>query len=157
MIARKGITPVIAIVLLLMMTVAAAGMAYVWVTGVQQETQNAVSESMRERTAQMGGGITIDAVYEDNNVTTVAIRNTGSITFTGPVKVFAGAATCDNAFVNATRSSTTTKCGNGSGGTASRPLIDGLSIRAVPPQGAAISVVCSMRPTADTVDNYCVI
>ncbi len=43
---RKGITPVIAIVLLLMMTVAAAGGAYAWLTQLQEQFQNQAESSI---------------------------------------------------------------------------------------------------------------
>jgi flagellin-like protein len=41
----KGITPVIATVLLLMMTVAASGAAYLWMTSLQSEIQKSVQQT----------------------------------------------------------------------------------------------------------------
>ncbi|MDY6766123.1 MAG: archaellin/type IV pilin N-terminal domain-containing protein [Candidatus Nanohaloarchaea archaeon] len=49
---RKGITPVVAMVLLLMMTVAAAGAAYVW-------TQGIISGQRQEATQQLNTEITV--------------------------------------------------------------------------------------------------
>ena len=68
--SKKGITPVIAIVLLLMMTVAAAGAAFVWITEI--------SEKFREKTSQrLGKELKIKSIScEDNNID-VFISNTG--------------------------------------------------------------------------------
>lgn len=52
---RKGITPVIAIVMLLMMTVAAAGGAYVWITKIQSQIQ-------RRTTRNFKISVTLDSV-----------------------------------------------------------------------------------------------
>ena len=48
---KKGVTPIIATVLLLMMTVAAAGAAYLWMNSLQSQIQNEV-----ERTANTVAG-----------------------------------------------------------------------------------------------------
>ena len=145
---RKGITPVIALVLLLMMTVAAAGMAYIWFQDVQQETQDTVSDSLAERTGQMAGAVSIDAVYEDADVTQVAIRNTGSTTFATAVVVYAGASPCGAATVNAPQSSVVVAC-------AGQALADGIVIRAIPPQGTAVSVTCDYRDGTVAAEDYC--
>ncbi len=71
---RKAITPVIALVLLLMMTVAAAGLAYVFMADVQESTQEAVSSDVRVRTEMMSGCISFDHAYENKAV----IRNCGT-------------------------------------------------------------------------------
>lgn len=153
--SRKGITPVIALVLLLMMTVAAAGMAYVWFMSVQEETQTTVQESLSERTGQMAGAVTIDAVYETGNVAYVAVRNTGSVTYTNNVLVYVGPTACGvagaGATVNNPRDSAVIDCGF-------QELTDEIVIRAIPPQGAAVSVVCNIRPDGGgTLEDYCVI
>lgn len=49
--ARKGITPVVAIILLLMMTVAAAGAAFTWFSQMQEELQTQASNELRTRTS----------------------------------------------------------------------------------------------------------
>ncbi|MDY6762027.1 MAG: archaellin/type IV pilin N-terminal domain-containing protein, partial [Candidatus Nanohaloarchaea archaeon] len=53
---RKGITPVVAMVLLLMMTVAAAGAAYVWtqgiITGQQEEAEEQLNTEITVRDLQ---------------------------------------------------------------------------------------------------------
>ncbi len=146
---RKGITPVIALVLLLMMTVAAAGMAYIWFQDVQQETQDSVSDSLTQRTDQMAGAVVIDAVYEDTNVAQVAVRNTGSVTFSTDVIVYVGSTPCATANVNNPTESAVVACGV-------QDLTDDIVIRAIPPQGSAIYVTCDIRPLGGgTNDDYC--
>ncbi|MDY6769578.1 MAG: archaellin/type IV pilin N-terminal domain-containing protein [Candidatus Nanohaloarchaea archaeon] len=53
---RKGITPVVAMVLLLMMTVAAAGAAYIWTQGIisgqQQEAEQQLNTELTVRDIQ---------------------------------------------------------------------------------------------------------
>ncbi|MCK5333209.1 MAG: hypothetical protein KAJ24_01755 [Candidatus Aenigmarchaeota archaeon] len=146
---RKGITPVIALVLLLMMTVAAAGMAYVWFMDVQEETQETVRDSLSQRTDQMAGAIVIDAVYETGaaSSTDVIIRNTGSVTYTGGVNVFVGSQACvAAAVVNAPGDSAVVNC--------AEDLLDGMVIRAVPPQGSSVAVTCAIDGAGN--DEYCV-
>ena len=148
--ARKGITPVIALVLLLMMTVAAAGMAYVWFMDVQEETQDTVRDSLSQRTDQMAGAVVIDAVYETGVVasTDIIVRNTGSLTYTAGVQVYLGAISCGAAAVNAPGDSAVVNCLTGID-------TDGIVIRAIPPQGAAVTVTCSMKGAGN--DEYCVL
>ena len=45
---KKGITPVIAIVLLLMMTVASAGLAWMWLQSMQTSTQEQLTEQVKQ-------------------------------------------------------------------------------------------------------------
>lgn len=82
---RKGITPVIAIVLLLMMTVAAAGLAYSWIMSMQETAQAGISEDISARMETMRAGITIISVWQtgatpDTGIS-MAIKNSGSSTF----------------------------------------------------------------------------
>lgn len=148
---RKGITPVIAIVLLLMMTVAAAGMAYVWVRGVQEDTQKSVGDTLKTKTEQMSGEVTIDNVYENGtaDVFLISVRNTGTVTFTSNVLTYAGPKNCTQVNINAPGSSALSTCPYTGG------LIDALVFRVVPPKGAAVSATCSIRGTGN--DQYCVL
>lgn len=60
----RGLTPVVAIILLLLMAVAAVGGAYLWYGRFQSGTQERVSSEMSERVeGQMGTAISIFAVY----------------------------------------------------------------------------------------------
>lgn len=80
--ARKGLTPIIAVVLLLMMTVAAAGLAYQFVIGTQTDVQDKVKNQLD---TQLGAS-DIQWNVESGKDTTVGatpgtmeftIRNTG--------------------------------------------------------------------------------
>ena len=50
---RKGITPVIAIVLLLMMTVAAAGLAYEFIMNMSEKQTEAIGEQVEAQSSKM--------------------------------------------------------------------------------------------------------
>jgi len=80
---RKGITPVIAIVLLLMMTVAAAGMAYVWIMGLQEDIQEQSNEGVEKQQRDTAAAISIVSAWNDTTSTMIAftIKNTGTYTF----------------------------------------------------------------------------
>ena len=80
--SSKGITPVIATVLLLMMTVSAAAGAYYWITSVQgnlqQSSETAIDSSGitgSYRISVLAGGITCTASSDD---ITVYVKNTGA-------------------------------------------------------------------------------
>ncbi len=60
----RGLTPVVAIILLLLMAVAAVGGAYLWYGRFQGGTQERVSREMSERVeGQMGTAVSISTVY----------------------------------------------------------------------------------------------
>ncbi len=75
----KGLTPIIAIVLLLMMTIAAFGLAYVWLTSFQKQTQSEVQAVVKEKLAQLGTQLEILSVYYDstNSRTDIVVYNNG--------------------------------------------------------------------------------
>ncbi len=70
----KGITPVIAIILLLLITIAMAGMAYISLTGTSETSTKIVGEELEQTTQQMRLQFSIENV--DNNK--IYIRNQGS-------------------------------------------------------------------------------
>lgn len=70
---KKGITPIIAIVLLLMMTVAAFGLTFVWVQSTQSDLQENVGEDISAIREKMSTCISIESVSEHN----VYLRNCG--------------------------------------------------------------------------------
>ncbi len=82
---KKGITPVVAIVLLLMMTVAAAGVAYVFVQQMMEGTGEAMTEQAQKGFETMQTAMTIESVSN------YRIDNCGDYTA-------AGAAVCDAEF-----------------------------------------------------------
>lgn len=80
---RKGITPVIAIVLLLMITVGVTGAAYVWIKQVQEQTQAGIEAGIAEQTAAMQARLSIDSIWENTNGDiSFMLRNSGSYTYT---------------------------------------------------------------------------
>ncbi|RLG13453.1 MAG: hypothetical protein DRN71_04805 [Candidatus Nanohalarchaeota archaeon] len=78
---RKGITPVIAIVLLLMMTVAAAGMAYVWIMSLQESVQNQGNEGVEKQQRETSAAITIVSAWNDSTHLAFIVKNSGTYTF----------------------------------------------------------------------------
>lgn len=76
---RKGITPVIAVVLLMMMTVAAAGMAYTWILGVQDMVTGVADEGIAEMVRATTTSISFEAV---NNITKGSATDIGNIQVT---------------------------------------------------------------------------
>lgn len=84
---RKGITPVVAIVLLLMMTVTAAGAAFAWTQGVLQGQQEQTSQrlntevTLRSLDCAAGGSSPELQFYLDNTGSvTVPASASGSVT-----------------------------------------------------------------------------
>ena len=83
MFSKKGITPVIAIVLLLMLTVASAAGAYYWITsmqsGLQENAEGTIgSASMggEYSITTLSGGIDCDSTSDE---ITVFVRNQGTL------------------------------------------------------------------------------
>jgi flagellin-like protein len=70
---KKAITPVIAIVLLLMMTVAAAGFAYVFLKGTQEEVQKGTGESVEYMIKELSSCMSIDSISGNK----IYLRNCG--------------------------------------------------------------------------------
>jgi len=79
---RKGITPVIAIVLLLMMTVAAAGMAYVWIMSLQENIASDTEKDLETLQETKNARLSIESVWNDTNGFGIMIKNAGTYTFT---------------------------------------------------------------------------
>ena len=76
---KKGLTPIIATVLLLMLTIVAFGMAYVWLSKMQNNTQNTISNQVSQVAGQLGNYLNIISVYKDTSGNTVVVvKNTGN-------------------------------------------------------------------------------
>ncbi len=82
---RKGITPIISVILLLMMTIAIAGLAYTWL----QRTQSTIQTSSENITETMLGGLKVQLKIEgyrlecdSNNPNqsnlSISVRNAGT-------------------------------------------------------------------------------
>ncbi len=75
---RRGITPVVAVILLLLMTIAAAGAAYLWVTKLQQLiTERATSQwlDVGKKTQTKFG---IDSAWRKNTTLCFTVVNQGA-------------------------------------------------------------------------------
>lgn len=79
---RKGITPIISVVLLLMMTVGAFGLAYVWLKNFQSGVQEEMSRSAQEVISEIQRSVKIIAIYKDTSTsqTKISIQNNGKMT-----------------------------------------------------------------------------
>jgi len=90
----KGITPVIAVILLLLITIAVVGFAFVWFQRIAQTTTDITEgelDALRQQTAKR---VSIDAI--DVTATKVSIRNRGTVPIpigtTSEVSVYVGGA-----------------------------------------------------------------
>jgi len=82
---RKGLTPVIAMILLLMMTVAAAGASFYWLLGLQSELQGGTTqfqeqtfERMTSDVNYLSGTFDRDGNGSTNSTLMLTIQNTGT-------------------------------------------------------------------------------
>jgi len=76
----KGITPVIAIILLMMITIALAGFTYIWLQGVFKTSSNNTKTQLEQQQRSMMKTIRIDSATSGTGE--LAIRNTGSESIT---------------------------------------------------------------------------
>ncbi len=90
----KGLSPVIAVVLMVAVAVAAAVLAFIWAMGIQTATQ----AKTRERAdAIINNQATIDIVnvsYTSSAVTSVDVRNLGSTDLTGTWYIYVDGTSC---------------------------------------------------------------
>ncbi|MCK5177192.1 MAG: hypothetical protein KAQ92_05690 [Candidatus Aenigmarchaeota archaeon] len=84
MMKRKGVEGIIAVVLLLMMTVAIAGAAFIWLTKMQNDMQDDVSKQQEEMKKKASSSLVIDAAWATalNTPTHIMLRNNGQYTYT---------------------------------------------------------------------------
>ncbi len=78
---RKGITPVIAIVLLLMMTVAAAGVAYLWIMDLQEGMAETADEGINKQRTDASAAVRVVSAWKDGPNIAFTLKNTGTYTF----------------------------------------------------------------------------
>lgn len=98
---KKAITPIISVILLLMMTIAIAGLAYSWL----QKMQTSIEVSTENRTAELLGSLQMDLKIDGyylnctagSNLTTFYVRNAGGNIATN-LRIFID----DQYFVNGT-------------------------------------------------------
>jgi flagellin-like protein len=77
---KRGITPIIAIILLLMMTVAVAGAAFFWLSRIQNQLQGGVESYQGTIFMQMSSRVDVVATdYDDADTNlTIIFQNTGN-------------------------------------------------------------------------------
>lgn len=80
----KGITPVIATVLLILVSVAATVSAFTFLTSIQDQAQRSWEEKFSEQELETKSDIGIEFMYNESTWLILNVRNTGSITV--PVK-----------------------------------------------------------------------
>ncbi len=82
---RKGLTPIIAMVLLLMLAIAAGGMLFVFATKIQGTMQRQVEEDVVRQTFAQRMSLSIVSVYNGTGTSypgniAVLVRNVGAVT-----------------------------------------------------------------------------
>lgn len=82
--SRKGITPVIATVLLILVSVAATVSAFTFLTSIQDQAQSSWEERFSEQELETKSDIGIEFMYNKSTYLLMNVRNTGSVTV--PVK-----------------------------------------------------------------------
>ncbi len=75
---RKGITPVVAIILLLLMTIAAAGAAYIWVTRLQGTLEETSGGGISDTQRRTNTRLSIENIYNESTYITAVLRNIGT-------------------------------------------------------------------------------
>ncbi len=74
----KGITPVIAIILLLMITISLVGFTFVWFQRITSSAMNSTQQNLQNQQKQIGTILSIDNIDKTNGK--VYVRNSGSFT-----------------------------------------------------------------------------
>ncbi|MFB6144715.1 MAG: hypothetical protein ABEJ98_05380 [Candidatus Nanohaloarchaea archaeon] len=82
--SSKGITPVIATVLLILVSVAATVSAFTFLTSIQQQARHSWEQKFNEQQLASKSEIGIEFMYNKSTYFVMSVRNTGSITV--PVK-----------------------------------------------------------------------
>lgn len=120
--SKKGITPIIAVILLLMMTVSAAGAAFYWLVKIQGQMQGGTEQYEEKSFERMASTVAILAVnynitseyldlYLQNLGTTTIALDNGTSDPTTTIKL----ADADGAIVCAEKIGTNSKCRSGCG------------------------------------------
>ena len=76
----KGITPVIAIILLLMITISMVGFAFVWFSRISTTLGESAEKAATTQTGMFGKTIRIENIDEQAAATVISVRNTGTQT-----------------------------------------------------------------------------
>jgi len=79
---KKGITPVLSIVLLVLIMVGLIGGAYLFISGSQEEAQAQVKEAQSRTSESVASKIVIETVWNNSGNIGVQIRNIGGTEYT---------------------------------------------------------------------------
>ena len=87
----KGITPVIAIILLLLITISMVGFAFVWFQRVAQTATSSTDTQLTNQLNTQAQTVAIDNVDDTNNI--ISLRHTGTVNMdTSQVSVYVAGA-----------------------------------------------------------------
>lgn len=76
----KGVTPVVATVLLITISIAATGTAYTFIQNAQQSAQEQYYEDLNRQQVEEGTNFDVESMYEAaSGNTTAVVRNTGRL------------------------------------------------------------------------------
>lgn len=77
---RKGVTPVIAVVLLMTISVAATGAAYTFIMNTQENVADSFSDRWSQREIRQKTDLNIEHIYKGSNgYAILVVRNTGTL------------------------------------------------------------------------------
>jgi flagellin-like protein len=74
----KGITPIIAIMLLLMITISMIGFAFVWFTKIMDRAKNSTEDMLNNQQQNAEKKIEINSLISGGSSSTIYIRNSGT-------------------------------------------------------------------------------
>ena len=77
----RGITPVIAVVLLLLMTVAASGAAFVWINVIQKQIVTESNAGLETNLQKLHGQLSIESVWNVSTKICMTVRNSGTVQY----------------------------------------------------------------------------
>jgi flagellin-like protein len=86
----KGVTEIVAIILILMITIALAALAYTWFSGIFSEVMDAAASLLSRSSKNMATQFKVDNVLyvASDNIIYVSIRNTGNQNFDASKTLF---------------------------------------------------------------------
>lgn len=76
----KGITPIVATVLLMTITVAATASAFTFMNGIQKDFKDNTEDRLNDRKKNSQSDINIETAYNNTGHIFLSVRNTGSLT-----------------------------------------------------------------------------
>ncbi|MBU4300557.1 MAG: archaellin/type IV pilin N-terminal domain-containing protein [Nanoarchaeota archaeon] len=78
---NKGAAAIIATILLVMMAITAAGMAYTWTMNMQREIQKSTEDKYASDAAKADAKMTIPSMWNNAGMIDFILQNTGTYTF----------------------------------------------------------------------------